>query len=164
MKSSLALKSILSTILLPGVSTVFIPYLILVKSGAVEWPAVSILNILAFIAGLLGTVVLLQCICSFAVHGKGTLAPIDPPKQLVVCGIYRHTRNPMYLAVMAMLLSEAVLFRSMVILVYALAGLVILHVFVVEVEEPKLRRLFGQGYIEYCRSVPRWGFVRRPFG
>ena len=163
MKFNLIFRSILFTILMPGIGIILIPYVIIYNSDVFDWPSISISNAFAFVCGLFSMFFLLKCIWEFAVYGKGTLAPIDPPKQLVVCGLYRYTRNPMYLAVIGVLLSEAILFGTINILIYGLIVLVFFNIFVIKYEEPKLRAQFGQSYIEYCQSVPRWSIRLKPF-
>jgi protein-S-isoprenylcysteine O-methyltransferase Ste14 len=112
---------------------------------------------------LISVGVLLYCIWSFAWYGRGTLAPVDPPKHLVVHGIYRYTRNPMYLAVLTALLFESLIFSNLGVLVYAVLAFILLHLFVVGYEEPKLRDQFGSSYVEYQTAVPRWGITVRPY-
>ena len=156
MNFKLILKSILITISMPGVGIILLPYFILNASGELNWPAISIVNIIAFIFGLFSLFLLLQCIWGFAAYGKGTLAPIDPPKHLVVRGFYKYTRNPMYLGVLGVLISEAILFRSIDILIYLFIYGILFHLLVILYEEPKLRAQFGESYKEYCQAVPRW--------
>jgi len=157
MNSKLALKATITTLLMPGTVVLLIPYFVLRHSGVTEWPNISGAVILASFTGLFGLAVLLHCITGFATFGKGTLAPIDPPKALVVRGLYRYTRNPMYLAVVVVLLSESLLFDSLSLLIYAVAVFLAFHLFVILYEEPRLRSLFGESYEEYSKSVPRWG-------
>src|SRR5207248_4854486 len=88
--------------------------------------------------------------------GKGTPAPIDAPKVLVKEGPYRWVRNPMYIAVLSVVIGEAILFRSFLLAGYALLVAVVVHMFVVFVEEPSLRSQFGESYETYLRTVPRW--------
>src|SRR5258706_10777414 len=107
--------------------------------------------------------VLLRCVWDFFVIGKGTLAPIDPPRFLVVQGLYRFTRNPVYNGVIALILGEAWLFGSVALVEYALLVLVFFHLLVVFHEEPTLESQFGESYRAYRRAVPRWGFTTRPF-
>jgi protein-S-isoprenylcysteine O-methyltransferase Ste14 len=159
MNFKLVLKATIATLLLPGAVTLLIPYLILYQSGARDWPVFSGATILATFTGLAGFAVLLHCVRGFAGHGKGTLAPIDPPKVLVVRGLYRYTRNPMYLAVVVILLSESLFFESLGLLIYAAAVFLGFHLFVMLYEEPHLRFLFGESYVEYSRSVPRWHII-----
>jgi protein-S-isoprenylcysteine O-methyltransferase Ste14 len=112
--------------------------------------------------GVLGVSVLLRCVWDFFAAGGGTLAPFDPPKLLVVRGLYRFTRNPMYNGVVAVLLGEAWLFRSTSLLQYALFVFVLFHLMVVIYEEPVLEAQFGESYRAYRATVPRWGFTLRP--
>ena len=88
--------------------------------------------------------------------GTGTPAPIDPPRNLVVSGLYRFVRNPMYVGVALVLLSEAALFGSFRLLEYALIVWAAFFLFVVAYEEPALRRKFGVSYQAYFEAVPRW--------
>jgi protein-S-isoprenylcysteine O-methyltransferase Ste14 len=163
MQAQLILKASLSAILLPGAVIVLGPYLILSRSESAVWPGLSVESAVAVILGLLGIGVLLHCIWSFAVQGKGALAPVDPPKVLVVCGVYRYTRNPMYVAVLTVLVAEALFFGSRTLAIYAGAAFFCFHLFVVLYEEPHLRRQFGTSYKEYCRAVPRWGVSLRRY-
>ena len=105
---------------------------------------------------LLGVSVYSRCVWDFASVGRGTPAPIDPPKVLVVCGLYRYVRNPIYLGVLFVLLGEAVFFESSALLRYMIGVFLIFHLFVIFYEEPSLRRKFGESYERYCRSVRRW--------
>jgi protein-S-isoprenylcysteine O-methyltransferase Ste14 len=111
-----------------------------------------------------GWSILLSCARDFALRGRGTPAPYDAPRQLVVSGLYRYTRNPMYVGVLTAVLGQAIWFRSTAILWYALAAALGFHGFVVVYEEPTLTRLFGDDYLEYCRQVPRWLPTFRPPG
>jgi protein-S-isoprenylcysteine O-methyltransferase Ste14 len=97
----------------------------------------------------------------FVVEGHGTPAPVAPTKHLVVGGPFRWTRNPGYIAVVGLLVGQALLFGSPAVLVYAAAVALAFHVFVVFYEEPTLRRTFGAEFEAYCRAVPRW-IPRRP--
>jgi protein-S-isoprenylcysteine O-methyltransferase Ste14 len=88
--------------------------------------------------------------------GKGTPAPIDAPIFLVKAGPYDWVRNPMYLAVLAIVIGQAILFRSFLLLGYVLLVWGVVHLFVVFVEEPSLRHQFGESYETYLHTVPRW--------
>ena len=92
----------------------------------------------------------------FAIRGKGTPLPLDPPKKLVVEGPYRVVRNPMYWSVLFVMLGEAALFHSVAMAELALAFFVGVNLFVLFFEEPALQQKFGAEYEEYCRRVPRW--------
>ena len=163
MNSKLILKAALITLSMPGTVIFLIPYFILHRSHIAHWPGISGVAVLAMLAGSAGLIVLLFCIRGFAVHGKGTLAPIDPPKVLVIHGLYRHTRNPMYLAIIVVLLSEALLFESVSIIIYASAVLLGFHLFVLLYEEPHLRSQFGESYEEHIKTIPRWRITLRGF-
>ncbi len=159
----LAIRSVFFTITLPGFVVILIPYLILRISGPITFQDFSPKQIFSVILWLISVFVLLYCIWSFAKYGEGTLAPVDPPKRLVITAPYRYTRNPMYLAVFSALLSEAIFFNSSGILIFSLIALTLFHLFVLFYEEPKLKAEFGASYEEYIKSVPRWGFRTTPY-
>ncbi|MGD1104221.1 MAG: isoprenylcysteine carboxylmethyltransferase family protein [Terriglobia bacterium] len=147
------LKTLLFAILVPGSVLVCVPYILLTKH--VPRPE-GWLNWLALAPCGLGALILLTCAWNFAVVGHGTPAPIDPPKSLVVSGPYRFVRNPMYVGIDLVLFSEALLFSSPKLLVYALLFGIGFHLFVLAYEEPTLRKKFGASYQAYCQAVPRW--------
>ena len=103
-----------------------------------------------------GVSLLLACIWEFAARGQGTLSPVDPTKELVIQGLYRYVRNPMYLAVSTILLGEALLMRSRGLLVYWVIFFAAVNLFVMAYEEPTLRRQFGESYTRYQQRVGRW--------
>ena len=157
----LLLRSLMFVLLLPGTMTAVLPAAILAS-----WPgaAVSTRGPRAWAAGIaiaVGAAGLLRCIWEFAARGRGTLAPVDPPTRLVVSGLYRYVRNPMYVCVVTILGGEALLWRSAALATYAVAVLGIFHAFIVLYEEPTLRRTFGESFSGYARSVSRW-IPRRP--
>jgi protein-S-isoprenylcysteine O-methyltransferase Ste14 len=147
-------RNLFWTILIPGVVTAYIPSLIVAQTppppswGFVQWLALPV--------GVIGLIVLLYCILSFAVIGRGTLSPIDAPKLLVVRGLYRYVRNPMYCGVFLILIAEATFYESRSLLEYAAIWLPLAQAFVVLYEEPHLRREYGDSYDHYCQSVRRW--------
>ena len=153
MRLLLALRALFFVLLLPGTVAGYIPFSILRAGNLLRVPDLAIT----------GALVLLRCVWDFFAAGKGTLAPIDPPRFLVVRGLYRFTRNPMYNGVIALILGEAWLFRSIGLAEYALLVLILFHLFVVLYEEPALESQFGESYRAYRRAVPRWGFTTRPF-
>ena len=112
------------------------------------------------VAGLLG---LLECFGRFALKGRGTPAPIAPPEHLVVSGLYRHVRNPMYAALVTILFGQTLLLGSVALLEYAAIAWLLFHVFVLAYEEPTLRRQFGSSYDAYRAHVPRWWPRFRPW-
>ena len=105
---------------------------------------------------VVGTVLLLWCVRDFYVTGRGTLAPWDPPRELVEVGLYRRSRNPMYLAVLVILAGWALAFASRTLLIYALCVAVGFHLRVVLAEEPYLARTHGAAWLAYKARVRRW--------
>jgi protein-S-isoprenylcysteine O-methyltransferase Ste14 len=93
---------------------------------------------------------------AFVTRGKGTPVPIDPPRRFVADGLFRYVRNPMYVGALLVLLGEALLFRSVWIVLYAAGLWLVLHTFLVVFEEPQLGRRFGSSYRAYVESTPRW--------
>ena len=115
---------------------------------------------LAHLTGLLciglGAALLAACIVEFARSGRGTLAPVDPPRELVVRGLYRYVRNPMYLSVTTIILGELLLTGSRALVVYWMIWFAAVNLFVSGYEEPTLRRRFGASYDRYTQRVGRW--------
>ncbi len=151
----IALKTLIFSILVPGTVAGIIPWLLLQGSGnlVLRIPSIWMIGLFPL---LLGVGLYLWCAGAFTFIGKGTPAPIDAPKVLVVQGLYRWVRNPMYIAVLSVVIGEAILFRSILLVEYALVLWGVFHMFVVFVEEPLLRSQFGASYETYFRTVPRW--------
>lgn len=105
---------------------------------------------------VLGTIGLLDSFVRFAIQGLGTPAPVLPTRHLVVTGLYRYVRNPMYVAVVSTILGQGLLFGNVILLAYG--GLVwfLMHLFVLVYEEPTLSASFGAEYNSFCLEVPRW--------
>ena len=152
---SLALRSLLWTILLPGVVAGYIPWRFFGLSH-VQLDITNPLTALALLLIAAGAALLIACTWEFAARGKGTLSPVDPPKELVVQGLYRYVRNPMYLSVSTIVLGEALLARSRALVVYWVILFVAANLFVMLYEEPALRRQFGESYTRYQEGVGRW--------
>ena len=104
----------------------------------------------------LGLAGLLECFGRFALKGIGTPAPVLPTRHLVISGMYRHVRNPMYIAVVAAIFGQALLFGNVALLEYGALVWVLFHLFVLAYEEPRLRSTFGAEYDSFCTQVPRW--------
>jgi protein-S-isoprenylcysteine O-methyltransferase Ste14 len=151
----LALRSLLWTAILPGVVAGYVPWRFF---GLDRWrpDSFSPRHVVAFLSIGAGAALLGICIWEFASRGRGTLAPVDPPRALVVRGPYRYVRNPMYVAVTMILLGEALLLRSRGLLLYWSVFFLAANLFVIGYEEPALRRRFGEDYAEYMRRVRRW--------
>jgi protein-S-isoprenylcysteine O-methyltransferase Ste14 len=151
----LAIRSLLWTILLPGVVAGYVPWRYYgLRDVALEWNDPAVWVGLACI--LAGALLLAACIVEFARSGRGTLSPVDPPRQLVVRGLYRYVRNPMYLSVTMIVLGEALVARSQALAAYWVIFFAAANLFVIGYEEPALRSQFGQSYDDYAAHVHRW--------
>lgn len=159
----LAFRSVLFVFLIPGMVAGYLPIRIVQSTVHKTAPRVSMSTALAAGLVLFGASVLLRCVWDFFSVGRGTLAPFDPPRRLVISGLYRITRNPMYNGVLAVLVGEAWLFASRSLWMYAAIVFAMFHVMVVAYEEPTLEASFGESFRAYKRAVPRWGFTTDPF-
>ncbi len=149
----LVLKNLLFTLLIPGTVAVYIPLLIVRGRQAGSQPILLTLGVIFLAAG---TVIYAWTVWDFATTGRGTPLPLDAPRRLVVRGLYRYTRNPMYIGVFLVVLGWAGVFADAWLLVYVAAAVVLVQLFVVFYEEPTLLRAFGAEYEAYCLSVGRW--------
>jgi protein-S-isoprenylcysteine O-methyltransferase Ste14 len=139
-----------------GFVLIYLPGRLLSWSGIVRPATIEVPQIAGMIIGAAGAAVALWCIFTFVMIGRGTPAPFDPPRRLVIRGPYRFVRNPMYVGAGLALASAALFYKSLPLLGYAGLFFLATHVFVVGYEEPTLRRTFGQEYEAYCRQVGRW--------
>lgn len=154
---SLFLRNLIFTILQPGLVAGLIPYLLFKWEGKAFWPEVwTISNTVGAVLAVSGFFILMICIRRFATEGQGTLSPLDPTKKLVISGLYKYSRNPMYVGVILLLLGEAVFGRSMVLLFYTGIVFTVFNLFIFLHEERRLKRDFGREYEDYCRKVRRW--------
>ncbi len=151
-----ALKTLLWSVFVPGTLTILVPCLLLSSKLELFPVKLSGFRFLGLIPIALGALLYLWCAWDFTFTGKGTPAPFDPPKKVVLRGLYQHVRNPMYVAALLVLIGEAILFESALILIYAAMVFAVFHLWVVYYEEPTLRRKFGESYEKYCDSVSRW--------
>jgi protein-S-isoprenylcysteine O-methyltransferase Ste14 len=110
-----------------------------------------------------GTLALLDSFARFALQGQGTPAPILPTRHLVVTGLYRYVRNPMYVGVVAVVAGQGLLLGNIRLLTYGTLVWVAFYLFVVGYEEPTLHRTFGAEYERFCANVPRWVPRLRPW-
>lgn len=148
--------SLIFLALAPGVVAGLVPWWLTgwrVAEPLPYWEAARAVGV-ALVAG--GGVVLLWSFRRFVVEGLGTPAPVAPTASLVVGGLYRYVRNPMYLAVAAIILGQALILGQLVLLPYGAAFVLAVTAFVHRYEEPTLRRRFGEEYERYSRAVPRW--------
>jgi protein-S-isoprenylcysteine O-methyltransferase Ste14 len=139
-----------------GFVLVYVPDRLLSWSGVVRPAAIELPQVAGITVGFAGAVLALWCISIFAWVGRGTPAPFDPPRRLVIRGPYRRVRNPMYIGAGLALTGAALFYGSLLILGYAILFFLAAHLFVVLYEEPVLRRTFGQEYGEYSGRVGRW--------
>ena len=123
----------------------------------------TISRIVGIVLILAGVPVLLDSFARFAIQGLGTPAPIFPPRHLVVQGLYRYVRNPMYVALVLVITGQALLFGNLRLLEYGAIVWLSTHLFVLLYEEPKLRATFGDEYKTFCAHVPRWIPRLRPW-
>jgi protein-S-isoprenylcysteine O-methyltransferase Ste14 len=147
---------VLLSLLLPGLTLVWIPQMLWSRKPGPPGQELGSLRFAGVLLIVLGAAVLLRCIGEFAFTGRGTLAPVDPPRKLVTTGLYRFARNPMYDAALVLLVGQAILFESTAVLTYAIFLWLAFHLFIVFYEEPHLRDVFGAAYDEYRSAVPRW--------
>ena len=148
-----ALKSLIFLIIAPGMVAGYIPLVLLRRGPQVE---TGLLAYLAIPLWIIGGVILLWSFWNFLKEGRGTPAPIDPPKELVVAGFYRYVRNPMYFGVLMMLIGHFLWFGFWWLLAYTAFAFLITHLFVTSYEEPTLKKKFGAAYEDYLKKVPRW--------
>jgi len=162
-KSSAVLGSALFFLAAPGSIAGLMPWWI-GKWGFTPEPA---WYVSARAAGVLmiaaGMIFLVESFARFALEGIGTPAPIAPTKHLVVTGYYRYVRNPMYVAVLAIILGQALLFANLALAAYAVIVCAAFSAFVMAYEEPALKRQFGDEYVRYRANVPRWIPRLRPW-
>jgi protein-S-isoprenylcysteine O-methyltransferase Ste14 len=153
-RTSAALGSFVFLLVTPGTVCGLVPLLITGwhrPADRVPWvDAVGWLLVLA------GAAVLTHAFVAFAWHGRGTPAPSAPTERLVVEGAYRHVRNPMYVAVLAVVLGQVLLFASWGLFAYLVVLGITVNAFVHAYEEPTLREAYGPSYEEFCENVPRW--------
>lgn len=158
------LGSAVFLVLAPGVVAVLIPWLISGWHEQAPLFGVPATRALGIVLIALGIPVVLDSFSRFALEGLGTPAPVLPTRMLVVRGFYRYVRNPMYLALVLIILGQGILLGDVGLLVYGLLAWIVTHVFVLLYEEPTLRKSFGTDYARYCASVPRWipSLTRKP--
>ncbi len=143
-------RAIISFLILPGVFGFLIPISFACFTGShdIQWAGVPVV--------LLGVVLLLWCVRDFYVSGKGTLAPWDPPRKIVMVGLYRYIRNPMYAGVLILVLGWGILFQSVALWLYTGILFPAFNISIRLYEEPWLHENFGEEWQSYRSKVPRW--------
>jgi protein-S-isoprenylcysteine O-methyltransferase Ste14 len=149
-----ALKSLLFLICVPGMLVGYFPYLI--SKRDIELFSFGIFACFAFALWVSALPIVLWCFRDFTFKGRGTPAPIDPPKELVAVGLYRFVRNPMYVSGILALTGWMLWSPSLPLIVAPFVFFTAAHLFVTFYEEPTLKKKFGAAYEEYCKRVPRW--------
>jgi protein-S-isoprenylcysteine O-methyltransferase Ste14 len=150
------IRAITYATLFIGFVLIYLPARFLSWSGFVRPAAMEAPQIAGMILGTLGAAGALWCVFTFVFIGKGTPAPFDPPRRLVVRGPYRFVRNPMYMGAGTALAGAALFYKSLPLLAYVGIFLLVTHLFVLLYEEPTLRGTFGPEYEAYCHRVRRW--------
>jgi protein-S-isoprenylcysteine O-methyltransferase Ste14 len=151
----LVLRSLLWTLVLPGFFAGYAPWRYFgLRDTWIDLSRPS--HLLGMLCVVLGVLLLAACIVEFARRGRGTLSPVDPPRHLVVHGLYKYVRNPMYLSVTMIVLGEVILTQSRSLGLYWVIWFAAANAFVLAYEEPTLRRTFGPSYDHYTREVGRW--------
>ena len=152
----LFVRAVIAFLALPGLVAFVVPWLI-----ARPAPTATFTNPLAWALLGAGLVVLFGCVREFYVAGRGTLAPWAPPQTLVVSGLYRYSRNPMYIGVLLILIAWAIGFASWPLTIYAACIAILFHLRVLLHEEPFAARTFGNAWATYRARVPRWFGIPR---
>jgi protein-S-isoprenylcysteine O-methyltransferase Ste14 len=162
-KARAAAGSLVFLVLVPGVVAGVIPWWLTrwqVRDPLPYWLPLRVVGLILLAAGV---GVLLHAFARFVVEGLGTPAPVAPTERLVVGGLYRYVRNPMYLAVAAAIVGQTLVLGQLILLLYVAVFAVTVAAFVRWYEEPTLRRQFGEQYERYRREVPGWWPRRRAF-
>ena len=154
------LRTVLFTLLVPGTVLGLVPFALIATNWRPRFDlgAAHLIGIMLLMPGV---AIIVWCFIDFVRRGHGTPTPYDPPRRLVVAGLYKYSRNPQYVGVILVVLSEAVLSGRTLLFGYAVFLAVGYHLFVRFYEEPTLRRMFGEDYVQYCAVVSRW-LPRRP--
>jgi protein-S-isoprenylcysteine O-methyltransferase Ste14 len=150
-----ALKTAFFVLLVPGFLLGVVPVWLIPRIGG---PALALGggHWAALPFWLTGVAVVIWCASDFVRKGRGTPVPLDPPKELVVSGLYRYIRNPMYVGALLIQVGNIIWFGSLAQVVYWFFLFIGFTLFIRANEEPYLHKTFGAAYEEYCRSVPRW--------
>lgn len=150
------IRAVTYSTLFIGLLLIYLPVRLLSWSGIIRPAAIGVPQVGGMVGGAAGAAIALWCIFTFVLIGRGTPAPFDPPRRLVIRGPYRFVRNPMYIGAGLALASAALFYKSLPLLGYTAFFFLATHLFVVGYEEPTLRQTFGQEYEAYCRQARRW--------
>jgi protein-S-isoprenylcysteine O-methyltransferase Ste14 len=148
--------SLIFLLLAPGTVAGFVPWWISRWQFHTPFSGYTAFRIAGIVLIAGGASMLLDSFVRFAIHGLGTPAPVFPTRHLVVTGLYRYVRNPMYVGIVSVILGQGLLLGDCRVLIYGALIWFAFHLFVLAYEEPKLRRSFGIEYQTLCANVPRW--------
>jgi len=137
---------------------ILLPYLFVQLNSYFLLPVYShyLLKVLGMIFLFIGAGLFLYCSRLFLIFGRGTPVPVEPPKKLVVSGLYKYTRNPIYIGYFMIFLGEFLFFGQFLLLIYFFLTIVKINLYVIYYEEPILKKRFGKNYQEYLKKIPRW--------
>src|SRR5437763_11957284 len=155
-KTTAILVSAIFAIIAPGTVAGIVPWWISrwkLQAPFLHFYGFRVIGVVLIVAGL---PVLLDSFAGFALQGLGTPAPILPTRHLVVTGLYRYVRNPMYVAVVGLIAGQALLLGNRTLLFYGMVVWMAFQIFVLLYEEPVLRKTYTAEYELFCRNVPRW--------
>ena len=155
-KAIAVLGSALFFVIAPLVLAGFVPWWVTQWEFRPAFFGVDLTRILGGILIIAGVPGVVDSFARFALEGLGTPAPIAPPQKLVVTGLYRYVRNPIYIAVVAVIFGQALLFGDWRLLWYGALLWLFFHIWVVMIEEPTLKQTFGTEYEDFRANVPRW--------
>ena len=157
------LGSAIFLVIAPGIVAGYVPWRISRWHVGAPLLGTSLSRLAGVLLIVAGIPVLLDSFARFALQGLGTPAPIFPTRHLVVSGFFQYVRNPMYVAVVSLILGQGLFFGSIRLLEYGTAVCLGFHLFVLIYEEPVLRKSYGREYEEFCANVPRWIPRLRPW-
>lgn len=149
---TLFIKNALYITVVPATVAVYLPLTLMHGRTAASAEPFFIALVLLGI----GSAIIVKSVWDFAIAGDGTPFPVDPPTKLVVRGLYRYTRNPIYIGILSIILGWAVMYQSRMLFLYAFYTALFFQGFIILYEERHLRRIFGDEYKQYCAAVNRW--------
>lgn len=150
-----ALRVVIFVLIIPGTIVFYLP-LFLGSKAFQNQNTNQFIQYFGILSWLIGGLVATWCVMAFFTVGKGSPAPHDPPTVLVTSGLYRWTRNPMYVGGLFIVLGHYLYLQSWILLAYLILVFLLFHSIVIFYEESHLRRQFGEAYEQYCKQVPRW--------
>jgi protein-S-isoprenylcysteine O-methyltransferase Ste14 len=137
---------------------IFLPYVFVLLNNRLSLPVYSndFLKLSGVLLIIVGIIIFVYCSGLFIILGRSTPVPVEPPKKLIVSGLYKYTRNPIYLGYFMIFLGEFLFFGQLLLLIYFFLTIVKINLYVIYYEEPILKKRFGKSYEEYLKKIPRW--------